>query len=137
MSGSIENLAPADSELDCRAPGRRWILPWLVVGAVAALAVVCLVLAWVGVVPAPGDGGPYPPFWLFFPVGFLLFWLLVATVARPRWHTGWGGSYDRVRDAEEVVRVRYARGEISRDQFMAMLRDLRDPSTSSGGTRLR
>jgi uncharacterized membrane protein len=138
MSGSVDPSAGPASDPDCRAPGRPWLLPWLVVGAVAAVVVALFALAWVGIVPTPGDGAPYPPFWLVFPVGFLLFWLLVVTVARPRWgHGGWGGGYYRSPDAEELVRIRYARGEISRDQLTAMLRDLRDPGTPSGGDRLR
>jgi uncharacterized membrane protein len=41
----------------------------------------------------------------------------------------WGGSRPTDRSAEEILRERYARGELDRTQFLFMLDDLRAPES--------
>ena len=113
----------------CRARGPRrglWIVPVVLLAAV--------VVAFVLVGPAHG-GGPAPGFWPWFPFGFLGLVVLVWAVAGPcgRWGWGWGGrgrgygeSESAAAPAEEILRRRYARGEIGADEFRAMSRELRE-----------
>jgi len=61
--------------------------------------------------------------------GMLLFWILILAgiVMLVRWLSGSGGSQDRsdtAPDAVELLRQRYARGEIDRDTYRRMLEDL-------------
>ncbi len=75
---------------------------------------------------------PFFPFgfgWIFFLLFFLFFWGM-------RWWGGWGwgwygrgGRYWRYGDdAHAILRTRYARGEITKDQFDQMMRDLEQHS---------
>jgi putative membrane protein len=59
----------------------------------------------------------------------LLFWVLVilGIVAVTRWLAGGPGS-DRPARAIDILKARYARGEITKEQFEAMKRDLGEPS---------
>jgi uncharacterized membrane protein len=138
MSADLGARPPEPDDVECPAGSRAWILPVAVVAAVVTTLVALVVLEWSGLVPGPAWSGPYPPLWPIFPLGFLAFWLVVAFVVRP-W--GWwgyrGGRGYEPADPESVVRIRYARGEISRDQLAAMLRDLRDSGSRAGGGRLR
>lgn len=110
--------------------------PFLWLTGVAVLAVTWVVLVALHAVPSGPYNGPYPPYWFLFPLGFFGFWLLVALVVRP-W--GWRGGRARwgyaayAPDAEEVVRIRYARGEISREEMSRRLRDL-DEEARRGST---
>ena len=74
----------------------------------------------------------YPWFgWWFFPFGFIFFLLFLFFIFRVVFW-GWGGGWGRRRrywygyygDAREIVRQRYARGEITKEQFDQMNRDL-------------
>ena len=86
--------------------------------------------------PHPAGTGIAYPFgwgfgllWLFF-----LFWIFVSLFARPWRRSGWGygpGSYGAygwrrwARDpAVDALRERYARGELTKDQFDQMMKDL-------------
>jgi len=79
-----------------------------------------------------GTNGYYPrPY--FFPFGFLIFFFVIFFVARGLfWGWGWRGGYSRgywhhggyYNDAEEILKQRYAKGEITKDQFDQMMRDL-------------
>lgn len=113
---------------DC-GPGRRSRWAYLpIVAAVAAIAALGLVAWWWGGSGAgPVGGFPYPFFWPLVPLGFFLVLLLVFSFARFAfwgWHGGGAGRYGP--DAREILRVRFARGEISRDQLRQMLRDLNE-----------
>jgi putative membrane protein len=69
-----------------------------------------------------------------FPFFFGLFWIFITFMA-VRWlfWPGWWGrrrywrSYD---DSYYILRQRYARGEITKEQYDQMMRDLREHSTS-------
>src|SRR5271169_2321338 len=79
---------------------------------------------------------PFPFF--FFPFGFLIFFFVIFFVVRALfWGMGrgwgWRGGYSRgywrgyghYEDATEILRQRYAKGEITKDQFDQMMRDLK------------
>ncbi len=82
---------------------------------------------------------PYPAYWFpFFPFGFfgafLLIFLAFGILRWTLWGWGWRGRgyyrgyrYD---SAHQILRERYARGEITKEQMEAMERDL-DGSRSS------
>jgi putative membrane protein len=72
--------------------------------------------------------GSYP----FFPFGFFWIWpffalLFVFFVARWffwGWGWGWRGGYGYQSDAMRILEERYARGEITKEQFEQMRKDL-------------
>lgn len=110
---------------------------WLVV---ALLAVA--IIAFVGSFFMQGYYGPmmnyggYPYYgWFFWPFGFIIplififflvrvvFWGFGGWGWRRRYWNGSGYGYG-YGDAREILRQRYARGEITKDQFNQMMRDL-------------
>jgi putative membrane protein len=75
----------------------------------------------------------YPFFgWFFFPFGFFFIFFLIFFVGRLIfWPWGWGWGWRRrygygygYSEAHEILRQRYARGEITKEQFDQMSRDL-------------
>lgn len=82
----------------------------------------------------PGYGWGYN--WGMMLVGgllMLLFWgglivlvfFAIRAVARPeRGPEGGGGAYPRQQTPLEILQARYARGEISREEYLEMRRDL-------------
>jgi putative membrane protein len=74
--------------------------------------------------------GFFPFGFFFFPFGFILVIFLISSVFRwAFWPRGWGGGYRRgywgyQGDAFEILRERYARGELSKEQFDQMMQDL-------------
>lgn len=120
---------------DGRYGGMHWF-GWLII----ALLIV-MVVAFVGSLftgryygygPMMGYGG-YPYFGWFFPFGFifpLIFVLIIVRMAfwgfggwggRRRWRYGYAQGYG---DAREILRQRYASGDITKDQFDQMMSDL-------------
>lgn len=111
----------------------RHYLGWAIFGVVA-IAVVIFALSAVFFWPM-SNAANYPMFYRggFFPFGifFGLFWLFVAFMVlrwifwRP-WSRGYGGRHWRYGYGDEytILRQRYARGEITKDQYDQMMRDL-------------
>jgi putative membrane protein len=72
----------------------------------------------------------YPAFgwWFFFPFGIVFIFLVLILVSRLIfWPLGWGWRrryWYGYADAQEILRQRYARGEITKEQFDQMRRDL-------------
>lgn len=71
---------------------------------------------------------PYYGGFLFFPFGFFFFIFIVFAAGRLLfwpWAWGWRRGYWYHRDeAMEILRQRYAKGEITKEQFAQMMRDL-------------
>ena len=76
----------------------------------------------------------YPSFPIFFPIhfgflGVILLLFIIFWVAR-WWFWPWNGRhrayYSEYRDqADEILRERYAKGEITKEQFEQMMQDLK------------
>ena len=79
--------------------------------------------------PAPAYYG-YPGFgwWFLFPFGIFFLFIVLFFVSRLIfWPMGWGWGrryWYGYGDAREIIRQRYARGEITKEQFDQMNRDL-------------
>lgn len=106
---------------------------WVLVGSVVLLALLALLGAWLLPWACPGCGFFMPGvfgFWgiLTMMIFMLLFWgaIVGGLVLLVRWLMAErparvGGEEDR---ALAVLRERYARGEITREQYQEMRRDL-------------
>jgi uncharacterized membrane protein len=117
----------------CGSRYRFWIIPVAFLATLFALAMGALLLEWAGVISLPILRGLSPPFWFVFPLGFVLVWLVVIFLVRPwrpRSGWGWGREWSSPLDRGEVVRVRFARGEISKEQMLGLLRDLGETTPS-------
>ena len=97
--------------------------------AILAVITVTIVLSAIYLIPRPAPAGFYP---YFFPFGgiFALFWIFaifwfVRWLIWPSWGWGYRRRYWRYRDdSYYIIRERYARGEITKDQYEQMMRDL-------------
>ena len=115
----------------------RWVLvPISVLAAVAALFI-GVSLYFHGAPPQPYYGG-----WYWFPFGGLFFipvFFLVIFAFRFFWWGSWGWGGGRQRgwygyqedQAVETIRQRFARGEITKEQFEQLKEDLKH---EGGGT---
>ena len=110
-------------------PARRWLLvPILVAAGFLATGVI----AWFYDGPSTGaySPAPWPFFW--FPFGFLFFipiffvgFFFVRWIFWGGWGWGWGWNRGYYGDpALQTLRDRFARGEITREQYEQMRRDL-------------
>lgn len=105
---------------DPRSNRVRQIAGWGIVGLVAVIAISIALSFYF----APGGRGFFFPFhfgWLggIFLI-FIAFWIA-------RWFLWpWRGGYYRYehRTAESILKERYAKGEITKEQFDQMMRDL-------------
>ena len=109
-----------------------WILGLILVVLVFSLLVTAFFFAG----PATMGAAPYPYYprsffgFFFFPFGIIFFFLLIFFVFRLAfwpWRRGYYGYHGHWRswdDANEILRQRYARGEITKDQFEQMQHDL-------------
>ncbi|MDG7014120.1 MAG: SHOCT domain-containing protein [Nitrososphaerota archaeon] len=113
--------------------GIHW-LGWVVVALVLVV-----VIGFFGSMSASGfypqgmfAGPPYYG-WYFFPLGLVFFVIFVVIIFRLvfwgfggwGWRRGyWYSNAYRHGDAREILRQRYARGEITKDQFDQMMKDL-------------
>jgi putative membrane protein len=116
---------------------RRALMGWVIGGLVILLLAGLIAVPFLYGLPArPYAYYPFPFF--FFPFGFLIFLFVIFFAVRALfwglgWGWGWRGGYSRgywrgyghYGDANEILRQRYARGEISKDQFDQMTRDLK------------
>jgi putative membrane protein len=133
----VTNELQSHKVLDSR---RRGLIGWIVGGIVILLLIGLFVIPLIflgGVARSLWGPGPYYSgayyFPFFFPFGFLVFILIGFFVLRMIfWGWGWRGGYGRGRwgygDAKEILRRRYARGEITKEQFDQMKKDIDDQS---------
>ncbi len=134
------------TEMDTMYNERRmhvghWIrLGFLLVFAVFVAAMIYFMFVVLPTMPI-GTAPAYYPFWGFgwiwlFVGFFLIFGLLRFAFWGPRWWGGYYrrygyGPYGRENDAYHILRERYARGEITKDQYDAMMRDLYQPPSQA------
>lgn len=104
---------------------------WALIAFLGLIATIATV-SWVFFRPLPGTGPYY-----FFPFGgfFAIFWIIGIFWALRWffWGGRWGYHYPRhywrhYDDAHYILRERYARGEITKDQYDQMMRDLQTPN---------
>jgi putative membrane protein len=119
---------------------RRAMVGWMIGGLVILLLVGLLVGSFFFSGAMVGTDGYYPRGFFFFPFGFLVFFFVIFFVVRGLfwgWGWGWRGGYSRgywhhqgyYGDATEILKQRYAKGEITKDQFDQMMRDLQAHET--------
>jgi putative membrane protein len=111
-----------NSSVDGRRQLRWALVPLVLVGAVTAI-VVGASLYFNAATPQYYGWWPWAPFgwFLFIPLFFLAFFAL-----RFLWWGWWGGwGWYRGEDsAMQVLRERFARGELTKEQFEQMRKDL-------------
>lgn len=111
---------------------------WAILGLVVLLVVGVFVapFLWGGYygMMSPNMAGYPAPFfgWFFWPIGAFFFIFIIFGISRwlffP-WGRGYyGGRWQRYGAPEEILRRRYARGEITKEQFDQMMRDLEQHS---------
>jgi putative membrane protein len=101
----------------------RRIIGWSIVGGIAAIAISIVVLMLL----APRIHYGYFPFHFGWLGGIFLIFIIFWVARWLLWPRRGYYSYPQPQraDAESIVRERYAKGEISKEQFEQMLRDLR------------
>ncbi|MCL4435378.1 MAG: SHOCT domain-containing protein [Thaumarchaeota archaeon] len=115
---------------------RRGVIDPVIGGLIILLLIGLFISPFFFTMPAMRTYGYYfyPRPFFFFPFGFLIFIFLIFLVGR--WFFwGWGwrrgyyyrGYWHHV-DATEILRQRYARGEITKEQFDQMMKDLAEKS---------
>jgi len=135
--GSSSPYGPPGLGRRPRPRGVRW-LPVVVGAVLAAIAVLLLLVAfypqWFGLPGAAGPGhlgvfgGAFLLLFVLLIVFFIVrvaFWSSRAARYR-RWGGPGGGGYGPDRPVL-VARMRYARGEITKEQFDQIMNDLRRP----------
>ncbi len=135
---SLRAVPPADRVHPCgpgRGKGWGWwpLIPLAILGGALTVGL----LAWP--LGAPGwSRGPGPDLWALFPFGIFFTAILVFFLIRwAFWGYGWHGrwAWPGYETAEEVLRGRFARGEIDADRFREMLNVLED-ATRPGDSAL-
>src|SRR6266508_6094173 len=120
--------------LESQRPYRMW--RWAPFALLAGIFVVAIVVGLILRAVSPGAPGPlwfpFAGFWVFFAF-FALFWAVRWFL----WPWGWGWGYSRRGywhgdESYYILRARYARGEITKEQYDQMMRDL-EPSSLIGG----
>jgi len=105
--------------------GFGWLLMCLILLAVLAFVIALTLRVFFGPATVPYYPGR---FLFFFPFGILVFFLMLFIIARLvfwPWRREYRKAYwHRHDEAAEIVRARYARGEITKEQFDQMMRDL-------------
>ncbi|MDA4116794.1 MAG: SHOCT domain-containing protein [Thaumarchaeota archaeon] len=125
---------------DILPKSRRGFVGWIFGAVLIVLLIGVFVVPFFFQWPSVGFYGYYPhPNFFFFPFGFVVFFLLLFGARWLFWGWGWGRGWGRGfgygrgywrnyghwdDSATEILRQRYAKGEITKDQFDQMIRDL-------------
>jgi uncharacterized membrane protein len=125
--GKLYKLNTDGSERPHRGMRFGWLLVCLILLAVLAFVVALTVRVFFLPAATPYHPGRFFLFFLF-PFGILVFCLMVFAIVRLIFRP-WGGGYRRAywrhhSEATEIVKARYARGEITKEQFDQTMRDL-------------
>ena len=109
--------------------GHAWRHPglFIAIGVVALLLIVGASFVFLGFFTPRPFSGYYPLFPFGFFWAFLLIFFLFGILRWTLWGWGWRrrGYYGRHYDpAHRILRERYARGEITKEQLDQMTRDL-------------
>ncbi len=110
-----------------RRKGLGWLIGGLILFIVVAFTFAAVARPYFYSAMMPHYGG-----WLFFPFffpfGFLFCLLVIFALGRLLfWPWAWGwrrGHWYHHDEAGEILRTRYAKGEITKEQFDQMMRDL-------------
>jgi len=100
------------------------------VGLAALILVVLLLIfaTWTIHPYYPAPAMYYGGWWFFFPFGFIFFIFVLFFIGRLifwPWGSGWRRNYwYRHDEAYYTLRQRYAKGEITKDQYDQMMKDL-------------
>ena len=109
-------------------PRRRGGLPWVLLVLAIFLAVsFAFMFFGGGYMGTTGMMYTFHGWWFFFPFGFVFFFFIVFALGRLFfWPWGWRGrwGYWDHDEATDLLRQRYARGEITKEQFEQMMKDL-------------
>ncbi len=114
---------------DYKLKSPRYFLAWGIIALIAIVGVITA-LSYIFFASQPVPGAFYPRF-VFFPFAglfalfgiFAIFWLVRWLFWPWRWH--YPGRYWRYRDESYyILRERYAKGELTKEQFEQMMRDL-------------
>jgi uncharacterized membrane protein len=112
---------------------RRRRVPWFLIVALAVLAgVVIVLLVLFATGSLGGIGRPFYGEWGGFLLLFLLLWICFFAIRVAFWsqrvrNGGRGGAYRGPDPAVMIARRRYARGEITRQQYDQIVADLQRP----------
>jgi putative membrane protein len=127
----LEKEVKSMSEHEWRRP--RSIITWGIIALVAIVGVSIALSAIFFFLRVPGVYYPFPFFPFRFGWIFGLFWIFIIFWAIRwlfwPWRWGYGRRYWRYGDESYyILRERYAKGEITKEQFDQMMRDLEQHS---------
>ncbi|HXW66701.1 MAG TPA: hypothetical protein VEL82_02300 [Thermoplasmata archaeon] len=121
-----------------RRPSRAWLFVGVALAAIAVVGI--LVLLYLDGFFGPSPYGPHPGFGLFggFLVIFLIVWVGFMVLRIAWWSSrtqrrGYGPRRLGPDPAVMMARQRYARGEITREQFDQIMTDLGRRGRGPGG----
>jgi putative membrane protein len=108
--------------------GVPWLSAALLVGGIVAIVAIVLTFAFLARPTWYAGLGYYPwfPFGFFWilPLGFFLIFFLAKWFLWGGW--GWRSGYWYQEDALSILSEKYARGEITKEQFEQMKKDLEE-----------